>query len=198
MKITDRAQIKHPDRPETEKVLALFQVESKVFRWIDERAGEPFDKIDYLRREDAIKGLRVLIEGSPDYVGFDLTLLPVELPPDERAAKRIVMEMYCDYVPTDSIAFDVERAANIIDEETQITKLIEAVNLLLTFEIPRLRWPKQAGLDMAHGGLILGVLEALEQAMKVDLGNLKSKLAEGIETVKVYSNMPASGSGKVN
>ena len=49
---------------------------------------------------------------------------------------------------------------------------------------------------MTHGGLILGVLEALEPAMKVDLSNLKTKLTEGIETVKVYSAMPATG--KVN
>ena len=194
MKVTDRALLKRTDQADT--VLALFQIEARVFRWIDEKTSAPFNGVDYLRREDAIKGLRILVESDPAYVGADLTLLPVELPPDERAAKRIVMEMYCDHVPTDSIAFDVERAANIIDEETHVTRLIEAVNLLLAFEIPRLRWPKQAGLDMTHGGLILGVLEALEPAMKVDLSNLKTKLTEGIETVKVYSAMPATG--KVN
>ena len=122
MKIVKRSLLRFPDK--REKTLALFQIEAHVFRWIEEPAGKPFDGIDYLTEHDGIKGLRVLVEGDPSYVGVDLTVLPVELPPDERAAKRIVMEMYGDYVPPESIPYDVERAAGIIAEETAIDRLV--------------------------------------------------------------------------
>ena len=75
-------------------------------------------------------------------------------------------------------------------------KLVESINLLLTYEFPRRLHPKQPGLDMTWGGLSLSVIEALEIATKTDLSNLKQQLTKGIETVKVYSSLPATG--KVN
>ena len=185
MKIIHRAQMKFPDQHV--QSLALFQVESTVFRWISEGTGQPFNGVDYLRSEDAIKGLRVLVESDPGYVGVDLTVLPVDLPPAERAAKRI-LETLDDKVPYPDV---LEWAAKLIQEETQIDGLIEAVNLLITYEFPRRLHPKKPGLDMVWGGLVLSILECMEKAQKVDLTNLKKQLAEGIETVKVYSSMPA-------
>ncbi len=195
MKIIHRALLKFTDQDKKlldTKQLSLFQVEANVFRWITDGPGTPFDGVDYLRMEDAIKGLRVLVQSDPAYVGCDLTVLPVDLPPDERAAKRIIMEMFSDYVPPESIPYEIERVAGVIDEECQSTAMIEAVNLLMAYEIPRLRAPKPGGLDMAHGGLIVTILEVIEKAQKVDLTNLKKKLTEGVEQIKVYSSIPGS------
>ena len=184
MKIVKRAQLKFSDQ--SVQSLALFQIEAKVFRWISEGTGQPFDGVDLLSEHDAIKNLRVIVESEPRFVGVDLTVLPVDLPPAERAAKRI-LETLEDKVPYPDV---LEWAAKLIQEETQIDGLIEAVNLYITYRFPRLRHPKAAGLDMTEGGLVLSILESMEKAQKVDLSNLKKQLAEGIETVKVYSSMP--------
>ena len=192
MKIAKRSLLKFPDN--REKTLALFQIEAKCFRWIEEATGKPLNGVDYLSEHDAVKGLRVLVEGDPAYVGVDMTVLPVELPPAERAAKRIV-DLELDELNHIPEAIAVEKMANAIAEETAIDKLVEAVNLYITYRFPRLRFPKAAGLDMTEGGLVLGVIEALEISMKVDLSNLKAKLTEGIEQVKVYSSIPTGPKG---
>ena len=192
MKIINRAILRTAEQPE--RKLALFRVETKCFRWVTEPAGQPFDGIDYLSDHDAIKALRVLVETSPDYVGVDLTILPAEPAPEERAARRIVDDKECIFDEFADLAH--ERIAEIIRQETGVDKLVESINLLLTYEFPRRLHPKQPGLDMTWGGLCLSVIEALEVATKTDLSNLKQQLAKGIETVKVYSSLPATG--KVN
>jgi len=63
--------------------------------------------------------------------------------------------------------------AQIIREETGIDKLTEAINLLLVYEFPRRLQPKQPGLDMTWGGLVLSIIDALEVAQQTDLSNLK-------------------------
>ena len=198
MTAVQRAIIKQPDgKPQT---LTLFRVEPTVFRWIDQ-AGKPWDGVDFLEAGMAIKSLRMTIESDPSYVGYDLTFYPVELPPEERAAKRVIEEMYrVDdwgprdiYVPPEDIPRDIGKVSSIIKSETGIDKLVESVNLLLTYEFPRRLQPKRPGLDLTWGGLVLSVLEALEVAQKSDLSNLKAELTKGIEQIQVYSNMPPQG-----
>jgi ADP-ribose pyrophosphatase YjhB (NUDIX family) len=80
--------------------------------------------------------------------------------------------------------------AQIIREETGIDKLTEAINLLLVYEFPRRLQPKQPGLDMTWGGLVLSIIDALEVAQQTDLSNLKKQLADGIKDIKIYSALP--------
>jgi hypothetical protein len=189
MKIVKKAVL--TDKDGGQQHLSLFQIEAHVFRWIDDKSGTPFDGVDLLSEHDGIKNLRVIVESDPRFMGVDLTILPVELPPAERAAKRIFDLDLVDltYAPG-SIA--VERMAKVIQEETQIDGLIEDVNLLITYEFPRRLHPKKPGLDMTWGGLVLAILECMEKSQKVDLSNLKKQLTEGIEQVKIYSSMPVS------
>ncbi len=188
MKIVNKAVLRYPDG--TAQELSLFQVESRVFRWV-RQSGSLWDNVDYLEAAMAIKGLRVLVEGDPAYVGCDLTITPVAPPPEERAAKRIWTEIgdWCGgrAVRPES---ETEAMAQIIREETGIDKLTEAINLLLAYEFPRRLQPKQPGLDMTWGGLVLSIIDALEVAQRTNLSNLKKQLADGIKDIKIYSTLP--------
>lgn len=191
MTVVSRATLKHPDA--RMQHLALFQVERKVLRWVIEGDGKPFNGVDYLTEHDAIKGLRVEIESGPEWVGCDLTIIPVEPPPEMRAADLILdgIEEAFSVKPIAGTRDESRDAiVEIIRQETAIDKLLDSINLYLTYRVPRLRFPKRPGLDMTEGGLILGVLEAIEQAQKVDLSNLKKQMSDGINKVQVYSNMP--------
>lgn len=191
MRIVKRGALKYPDQHELK--LALFQVEEKVFRWAEVPSGTLLDGVDYLSEHDAVKGVRVAVQCSPDMVGVDFTVYPVDPSPDERAARRISEEL--DELLYQPQVIAIERMAAIIQEETACDRLIESVNLYLTYRFPRLRFPKQAGLDLTEGGLVLSVIEALEVATKTDLGNLKKQLSEGIKEVRVYPSMPAGSKG---
>jgi len=197
MTIVQKAILKHPSHSKsklavgTRLSLSLFRVEPQVHRWILDGPGRPFDGVDYLSAHDAVKGLRVLVEGDPAYVGCDLTITPVAPPPEERAAKRIWTEIgdWCGgrAVRPES---ETEAMAQIIREEAGIDKLTEAINLLLAYEFPRRLQPKQPGLDMTWGGLVLSIIDALEVAQQTDLSNLKKQLADGIKDIKIYSTLP--------
>jgi len=179
MTIVQKAVLKHPDQ--RTQNLSLFRLEPSVYRWIIDGPGRPFDCVDYLSFHDGVKQLRVLVETDPAYVGVDLTIVPVELPPEERAARR-VSPLCKDR--------DLEAIATIIREETAIDKLIEATNLLLAYEYPRRLQPKRPGLDLTWAGLVLSIIEALEIAQRQDLSNLKKQLTEGIKDIKIYSALP--------
>jgi hypothetical protein len=182
MTIVQRAIITHPDGKR--EMLSLFRVEPTVFRWIDH--GKPWDGIDFIEANMAIKSLRMTIESNPSYVGYDLTFYAVEPPPAERASLRI------GELPA-GLTLPIDSVARIIQEETGIDNLIESINLLLTYEFPRRLQPKPPGLDLTWGGLCLSVIEALEVAQKSNLGNLKAELSKGIEKIHAYSNMPNRG-----
>ena len=181
--------LKFADQPE--RKLSLFRIEDKVYRWISSPSGT-WDGIDYLDESAAIKHLRVEVETGVEFVGCDLTIVPVDPSPDERAAQRIIQN-YDEALSVDPV--EVEMVAQIIREETAIDSLLESVNLYVTYRFPRLRFPKAAGLDMVEGGLILSVIEALEVATKTDLGTLKKQLTEGIKEIKVYSSVPPGPKG---
>jgi hypothetical protein len=193
VKIVKRGTLKYPDQRELK--LALFKVEDKVFRWAEVPSGTLLDGVDYLSEHDAVKGVRVAVECDPGMVGVDFTVIPVEPSPDERAAKRIYEEITIHGWEIGDLPKYLEEIATIVRQETGIEKLVETTNLYLTYRFPRLRFPKQAGLDMTEGGLVLGVIEALEITTKTDLSNLKTKLTEGIEQVKVFSNIPQGPKG---
>ena len=193
MKVINRATIVYKSSGQPERKLALMQVEKSVFHWAEDPSGTLWDGVDYLTGHDAIKALRVFVECDPGMVGADLTIFPAALDPEERAALRIVNEASCIF--EEAPGLERERIADIIREETGIDKMIESINLLITYEFPRRLHPKQPGLDMTWGGLCLSVIEALEIATNTDLSNLKKQLTEGIETVKVFSTMPT---GPVN
>lgn len=189
MTVVNRAVLKFSDGRETP--LALFKVEDRVYRWIVEAGGKLLDGIDFLDSTTAIKHLRVTVETGVEFVGCDLTFIPVALPPEERAAKRITALIDAEYGCQGD-----EPVARIIREETQIDQLLEHVNLLLVYRIQRSRLPKPAGLDLAEGGLLLNVIEVLEKVQKVDLGNLKRNLTTDINSVKVFSSVPPVSGGK--
>lgn len=197
MTIVKKAIIKHLENAEPPQQLSLFRIEPKVYRWINDATGQQTRSlpVDYLTEDDALRALRVRIDGEAQWVGWDLTIIPVADPPEVRAAKRLPSVFTRDW--DNDVPRAVDEAATIIRQETGIDKLVEAVNLLITYEMPRLREGKRPGLDMKHGGLIIEVLEALEKTQQVDLSNLKAKLAQGLETVKVYTNAPPPEGGAV-
>jgi hypothetical protein len=195
MTVVQKASLTYPNNPTIN--LLLFKVEHGVFRWITTNGIPWLDGTDYLDPHDAVKALRVLVETDPLYVGVDLTILPVELPPEERAARRITdryaKDLYLSTTIVAGVLPDVERNAAIIREETGIDKLVESVNLLLAYSLPRRLQPKPAGLDITWAGLALSVIEAVEVAQRIDLSNLKTELTKGIEKIQVYSTMPPQG-----
>ncbi len=199
MQLINRAVIKSQD----ERIvnLSLFRIQPKVFRWIT-ADGNPWDGVDYVERNDAIRALRVTVENDPDYIRSDLTVLPVEPPPEERAAVRInklVSSAIDDFFEMSGEDNDIDPSAaiaeiaEIIRQETGTAELIEHVNVLVAYCIQRIRSPRPAGLDMAQAGLIINVLEVLEKVQREDYSNLKKSLTEGTTSVKVYSAMPPTG-----
>ncbi len=188
MKIVHRSVINFKEG--RQERLALFCVEHTVFRWVIETSGKLFDGIDFLDALTAIKHLRVRVETEVKYIGADLTFIPVALPPEERAAKRIINEIVEGVAPN---KYGEEVVAGIIREETAIGSLLEHVNLLVTYRLQRMRQPKPPGLDMAEGGLLLSVIEDIEIAQQVDLSGLKSLLTGNIDRVKLYASAPTGG-----
>ena len=184
MQVVNTASIVKPEG-KTDR-LALFKVERGCFRWRTQ-AGEvhPGLEADFLDASDAVRAIRVLVDGDPRFVGSDLTVHPVAPPPEERAAKAI-------WKAGDDLS--VDEIAEIIRKETAIDRLVENISLLVAYELPRLRMPKPAGLDLIQGGLLLNVIEAMERAQATDYSNLKSILKKPVEKVQLYSNLPPTGS----
>lgn len=180
MTITKRATIKSPVGLIVE--MALFRVESKCYRWIETLSGQRSDDIDYLSESDAIRGLRVWADTDPSAVGYDLTIIPVAPPPEERAAKRILRELQGE--------ISVDEIAEIIRNETGLAAMIESSNLLLAYLIRNLHQPKPPGLDVTQAGLILEVIVALERAQATDLPNLKKRLTETPSEIKIVGSAP--------
>lgn len=186
MTIINRAALKIRDGQE--KKLSLFRVERGVFRWVEDATSEPFDGVDYLSDTDAIKGLRVLVDGDPAYVGCELTIHPVSPPAEERAARRIYE--WFDNAGDSAPEIFLDAISEIIRNETAIDKLTETLNLLLAYEVTRLRAPKPAGLDLVHAGLLLDAVCALERSQAIDLTGIKSRLKQPVERIQVYQSTP--------
>jgi len=185
MTVVQRATLKHEHQGIHN--LTLAKIEPTVYRWLDQD-GRPFNGVDYTAQDIAIKALRFTVETEVVWIGWDLTLIPTAPPPEERAAKRIV-EQTLSFVGALSF-FDQDDIAQAIREETGLPQLIESIELLLAYEIPRMKYPKRPGLDLTHGGLIYAVLEALEKTQQSDLGNLKVILREPVNRIQMYSNVP--------
>ena len=178
MTVVQRATLKHEHQGIHN--LTLAKIEPTVYRWLDQD-GRPFNGVDYTAQDIAIKALRFTVESEVVWIGWDLTLIPTAPPPEERAAKHIIEAQW---------ASSQDDIARIIREETGLPQLIESIELLLAYEIPRMKYPKRPGLDLTHGGLIYAVLEALEKTQHSDLGNLKAILREPVNRIQMYSNVP--------
>ncbi len=182
--------------------LSLFKTEPTVFRWVAESDGSRFDSCDYVTSSDAVKGLRVLVDGDPGYVGADLTIYPVEPPPEERAARRIVEELEIEDGYHTPNPYDIEKVAEIIRQETAIVELCEHTQTLLAYLFTRRDAFAQALFPTVHGqrprdmvmdGLLLSAIEAMGKATRQDYANLVKILKEPVSNLIVSSRMPPGG-----
>lgn len=188
MTVTKHALITRPNQPDVR--LFLFRVERGVYRWrTDMGQGYRGLEVDYLSESDAVVAIRIMVDNSVDYVGCDLTINPVAPPAEERAAFRVLNEIKLARVLNED-AYSQDEIASIIRNETAIDKLTASINILIAYEIQRLLQPKPPGLDMTHAGLLLDVVEALERSQSVDLSQVKAKLKQPVDTVKIYSSLP--------
>ena len=188
MTVTQKAVLKYRDG--RIQNLSLFRVEPTVQRWIIDDSGKEFSKVHYLSTHDAVKGLRVLVETDPNYVGVDLTIMAVEPPPEERAAHRI---------DTDYDLLSAEAIARIIQEETNISEVVRTAEELLAYLFTRRAifakalFPVQGGMaprDMVMDGLLLGCIEALSKTTKQEYGNLLKILKEPVSNLQVVAALP--------
>jgi hypothetical protein len=199
MTIVKRALLKCPDGRQQE--FFLFRVEPAVFRFADAN-GRLWDGVDYLSENVALKAIRVSCDTDPAMVGVDLTIYPVELPPDERAATRIVSET-TGPIPAmnddPALAAVIANVSRIIREETNITEIVEAVNTLLAFIVTRrdayarAMFPVHGGRaprDLTLDGLLLAAIEALGKATKQDYANIITALKEPVSSLQIAHNMP--------
>ncbi len=191
MKAVLRAVLKYPDQREQE--LTLFKVQDKCFRWVAMPSGRLHDGVDYLDERVAQKALRVYVESDPSMVGVDLTIRPMDPTVAERAAK-LCLDKFFEYDYPGQLGNGLpEATAAIIEKETRINSLIDAAQTLIAYEIQRMRTPKPPGLDMAHGGLILALIEEIEKATGQNFDNIRKMLTQDVDQVKVFSSMPRGG-----
>lgn len=180
MQPVKRAVLKFPDACVREYL--LMRVEEKCYRWVDRTAhGHYYNGVDYLDEATSMKALRVDIETSPEYVGVDLTIYPMDPTPAERAAKAI------EFLETE------EECADAIERETNLSGLLESGETLMAYLITRMAYR-----DMALGGLMMNYLEAVERSKKVDLSNLKNKIADTkVDRIVVTNKLPPKPGGIV-
>ena len=187
MKSVMRALIKHADARETR--LVLIQREPTVFVWVTE-AGREFDGVHYTLKNIALKALRVAVETDPAFVGADLTIIPVEPPPSERAAKRLAE------TASEAQAADIAR---VIEDETNISAISDAVQTLMAYiflhrdAFAMALFPVKDGRrprDLVMDGLLLNTVEALGKATKQDYVNLLTVLKEPVSQLLVAHQVP--------
>ena len=197
MKPVMRAIVKHADARETR--LVLIQKEPTVFVWVTED-GREFDGIHYTLGNIALKAIRVCCDTDPAFVGCDLTLYPVEPPPSERAADRVVS--YFEEFSGSSIDHDRGRMQKVIEEETNIAEISDAAQTLLAYiflhrdAFAMALFPVKDGRrprDLTMDGLLLNTVEALGKATKQDYTNLLTVLKEPVSDLIVAHHVPKGG-----
>jgi hypothetical protein len=195
MTVTMKAVIKHADQRVQEWF--LFRIEEKVYRWTN-KDGKLFNGVDYVSANIALRGIRVEIEKGVEWIGADLTIIPVEPPPSERAADRVVS--YFEEFSGSSI--DRGRMQKVIEEETNIAEISDAAQTLLAYiflhrdAFAMALFPVKDGRrprDLTMDGLLLNTVEALGKATKQDYTNLLTVLKEPVSNIAVVSNLPKMG-----
>ena len=150
--------------------LVLVKEEPKVFRWYtatSEELSYPEYEEAFTSETKAVSRLRFFVETLKSFEGCDLTIDPVAPPPEERAAAAIVEEL---------LGFrtvqDVEKASDIIRQETNIGPLVDAVEKMVTHFFNVL-----GNTDPLAAGLMHAVVVELEKTKQVDLSSLKKVLS---------------------
>jgi hypothetical protein len=132
-------------------------------------------------------------------VGVDLTIYPVELPPEERAAERLAPIAYDGRMYNDTDQAEITR---IIREETNITEILDAAQSMVAYAFTRrdayarALFPVQDGRmprDLVFDGLLLTMVEALGKATKQDYQNIVRVLKEPVSSIQVARSMPKGG-----
>ena len=174
MKRIKKARLLYPDI--RVKILELFQLGETIFRW--RGSDQKLDKTDYPDEDAAIIGLRVTVESDPAFKGVDLTILPLEPLPEERAATTI-FNRFLSTQPS------VEELETIIRQEIAIDQLREHGGTLLAYLLTH-GWVR----DLALGGLMLNFLDALERSGGVKYDALRKTLTELPMMFTPASQMP--------
>ena len=190
-----RAVLRKP--PDPDITLLLVQQEKGVFVWLgtDRASGQEFDGVHYLDHDSAVRGLRVTIDGDPKWVGWDLTIYPIDPPAWERAATRVSADLWGEQQG----AISVDRIAGIIQSETNLDQVLEHLSTLLAYlfkyrpifgaAIAKLHGidprPGVIYRDTAMDGLLLEVIKALRVTTQQDYANLIGILEEPVGKIEV-------------
>jgi len=156
------------------------------------------DTTAYLSEEDAIRGMRATVEGKPEFVGWDLTIMGIEPPAALRAAARLVDKTFHEgwWKAVDKTLVEAQQ---VIEEETNSAALVDAVETLIAYIfLNRSKFAKAlfpttpAGepRDLVCDGLLLTVIEALEKTTLQDHENLKKKLREPVSQILSARALP--------
>lgn len=194
-RITHRAALKHPDG--STQTLALVRAGRGNYQWFDKVGQVPWVETVYLTDSNAIRAIRVYVDGDPSMVGVDLTITAAAEPPDVRAANLICAN--------DATSPDV--VADIIDSETNVNGLTRAFSELMAYCFTRrpafavgvalmtgqAPQPNAQHRDLAFDGLLLAAIEALAKATQEDYSNLTAKLKEPVSQLMVMKGSPEKG-----
>ena len=203
MTIVKRAVFKYPDGHEIP--FALVKREKTDFRWIYAASGEEVSGVAYLSESDAIRSMRVKVDHEPELAGVDLTITAVDLPPEARAARRIV-DHYRDgiayEISKENLPIAEEIVADLIANETNISPLISAFSDLMAYifghrpAFARALFPVTAQgspRDLVLDGLLYTAIEAMQKSTNQDFGNLIKILKEPVSQIMTAKAMPKKG-----